>query len=72
MQDAIKLVCDYLLKKYDNIIICYCTGNEKSKRLLDKLNFKHFKTLNNAYSRNGKFVDEFQYVLNKEGVDPNV
>ena len=71
MKETIQLVCDYLFKKYDNIIISYCTGNEKSKRLLDKLNFKQFNINNNAYSREGKSVDEFQYVLNKKGTNPN-
>ena len=66
MKDTIRLVCNYLFKRYDNIIISYCTGNEKSKRLLDKLNFKKFNIKKNAYSRDGKTVDEFQYVLNKK------
>ena len=66
MKDTIRLVCNYLFKKYDNIIISYCTGNIKSKRLLDKLNFKKFNIKKNAYSRDGKTVDEFQYVLNKK------
>ena len=71
MKDTIRLVCNYLFKRYDNIIISYCTGNEKSKRLLDKLNFKQFNIKNDVYSREGKTVDEFQYVLNKVGVNLN-
>lgn len=68
MKKAIELACDYLFNLYDNILICYCTGNEKSKKLLDKLNFKYYKTIKNAYSRNNKFVDEFIYI---KGVDSN-
>ena len=68
MKKAIELACDYLFNLYDNILICYCTGNEKSKKLLDKLNFKYYKTIKNAYSRDDKFVDEFVYL---KGVDPN-
>ena len=63
MKEAIEMVSDYLFKYYDNIIISYCTGNEKAKRLLDKLNFKFYKKIPNAYSRDGKSVDEFQYML---------
>ena len=68
MKDSIELVCNYLFNFYDNILISYCTGNEKSKRLLDKLNFKYLKTNKNAYNRDDKFVDEFVYI---KGVDPN-
>ena len=68
MKDAIELVCNYLFNYYTNIVISYCTGNEKSKRLLDKLNFKYLKTNKNAYSRDNKYVDEFVYI---KRVDPN-
>ena len=62
MKNAIELVCNYLFSFYNNIVISYCTGNEKSKKLLDKLDFKYLKTNKNAYSRNNKFVDEFVYI----------
>lgn len=66
MIKVIKLVCNYLFNTYDNIIICYCTGNEKSKKLLDKLDFKYYKKVKKAYSRNNKYVDEYIYYLTKK------
>lgn len=66
MKDAIELVCNYLFNYYDKIVISYCAGNEKSKRLLDKLNFKYLKTNKNAYSRDNKYVDEFVYIKRGE------
>ena len=62
MKKAIELVCNYLFDFYDSIVISYCTGNEKSKKLLEKLDFKYFKTNKNAYSRDNKYVDEFVYI----------
>lgn len=66
MKKVIKIICDYLLKSYDYIIICYCNGNEKSKKLLNKLNFKYYKTIKNAYSKYDKYVDEYIYYLKGE------
>ena len=65
MKDAVKLACGFLLKKYKFVVACFCTGNDKSKRLLDKMEFEYYKTVKNAYERNGKTVDEFVY-LRKE------
>lgn len=66
MIKGIKLVCNYLFNTYDNIVICYCTGNEKSKKLLAKLDFKYYKRVKKAYSRNNKYVDEYIYYLTKK------
>lgn len=65
MKSAVELVCSFLLQKYDNIIISYCTGNEKSEKLLKKLNLKYFRTIKCAYKNGNKEVDEYQYILKK-------
>ncbi len=66
MREAVNCVCNFLLTKYDSIFVSYCTGNEKSKKLIEKLNFKPYKIIKNAWNRNGRYVDEFKYVLMKE------
>ncbi len=63
-----EVVIEYLFSSYDyaNIIVGYCTGNEKSKRLIEKMNFKFYKKVKDAYERYNKKVDEYVYILTKK------
>ncbi len=65
---AAQLVIEFLFTKqnYKNIKVAYCTGNEKSKGLIEKLGFKQYKVNKNAYERYNKKVDEFVYILSNE------
>ncbi len=65
---AVELVMKFLFTDYayKNIKAGYCTGNEKSRKLIEKLGFKQYKVNKNAYKRYNKKVDEYVFILSKE------
>jgi len=67
-QTAVELVIEYLFNnyEYENIKVAYCTGNEKSRRLIEKLGFEEYEVNKNAYERYNKKVDEYVYILSKK------
>lgn len=67
-QTAVELVMEFLFTEYSykNIKVGYCTGNEKSRKLIEKLGFKQYKINKNAYERFNKKVDEYVFIISKE------
>lgn len=65
---AVELVMKYLFTEcgYRNIIVSYCTGNEKSRKLIEKLGFSSYKVIRNAYERYNKKVDAYVFILSRE------
>ena len=67
MTEAVRCIIDYLLDNYyDNIIISYDTGNIKSKSFIEKLGFNYYKTIKNAYEKNGIMIDTTLLIMNKD------
>ena len=67
MTEAVRCIIDYLLDNYyDNIIISYDTGNIKSKSFIEKLGFNYYKTIKNAYEKNGIMIDTILLIMNKD------
>ena len=66
MNEVVERVCRYLKIRYDNIIVSYVSGNEKAKKLIEKMNFRPYKTVKDAWNRDGKYVDEFKFILSKD------
>ena len=63
MNEVVERVCRYLKIRYDNIIVSYVSGNEKAKKLIEKMNFRPYKTVKDAWNRD---VDEFKFILSKD------
>ena len=62
--EALREVVDYLkLIGYKKIIIHFYEGNEKSKKVCEKLGFKYYKKTNKLYKPTDKMIDEYEYIL---------
>jgi len=71
MPEAINAVLDYLFELgYDNIKSGYSDGNVKSKRVLEKTGFEHYKIEKNAWQKNGKPIDDYKVVINRPVLKP--
>ena len=68
MKEAVSLVMDYLFKiGYDNIICTFSDGNIKAKRVLEKLGFKPYKIIKDAWkSEKGNMIDDYKTIMTKE------
>ena len=51
---------------YDNILCGYDEGNIKSKSIGEKLGFEPYKTIPNAWKKNGKQITTYVTILSKE------
>ena len=66
MSEAIAEIINYLFTiGYENIIVGYDTGNYKSKAFAEKLGFHNYKTIKNAYIKNGVSIDTHLMIINK-------
>lgn len=68
MPEALESALNYLFKVgYDNIICGYLDGNKRSRRVLEKLNFKPYKISEDVIKSNsGNLVDSYNLIMNKE------
>lgn len=67
MGEAVKVVIDYLFSVgYDNVICGYDEGNIKSKRICEKLNFKLYNVKKNAWQKDGKPIDTYYMIMEKD------
>lgn len=67
MPEAIEGVLNYLFELgYDNIICSYSEGNNKSKRVCEKLGFELYKIEKNARTMNDKSIDDYKTIMTKE------
>lgn len=68
MLEVINTVLEYLYKiGYDTVYCKIVDGNKKAKRLLEKLSFKPYKILDDAYTtEKGYKLDEFEFSMEKE------
>lgn len=68
MPEALEAVLNYLFKiGYDNVICSYSDGNIKSRRVLEKLNFKPHKIIKDAWKSDlGTNIDDYELIMSKE------
>ncbi len=68
MIEALSGVIEYLYSiGYDNIICKYSDGNIKAKRVLDKLGFKPYEIIKDAWvSENNNKIDDYKVIMTKE------
>ena len=66
MPEAIKAVLAYLFDLgYENIKAGYSDGNIKSKRVLEKTGFEDYGVEKNAWTKNGKPIDDYKVIMTK-------
>ena len=66
MPEAIITVVNYLFDLgYENIRAGYSDGNIKSKRVLEKTGFESCGVDKNAWTKNGKPIDDYKMILTK-------
>ena len=66
MPEAIKSVLYYLFELgYENIKSGYSDGNVKSKRVLEKTGFENCGIEKNAWTKNGKPIDDYKVIMTK-------
>ena len=62
--EAIETIIDYLKQlDYKKIVIHFYAGNDKSKRVCEKLNFKFNKVEEKFYAPTNKQINEYEYIL---------
>lgn len=68
MPEAITCVIEYLFSLgYDNIICTYSDGNIKAKRVLDKLGFKPYRIIEDAWkAESGNMIDDYKVIMTKD------
>lgn len=68
IKEAVSCVIEYLFKiGYDNIICIFSDGNIKAKRVLEKLGFKPYKIIKDAWkNERGTMIDDYQTIMTKE------
>ena len=67
MPEAIKAVVNYLFDLgYENIKAGYSDGNKKSKRVLEKAGFEYYGVEKNAWTKNGKPIDDYKTIMTKD------
>jgi len=67
IKEAVIEICRYLYGIGFASILCgYSEGNRKSKRVNEKIGFKPYKTIENAWVKNGTPITDYQCILSKE------
>ncbi len=68
MKEALSSVIEYLYSiGYNGIICTYSDGNLKAKRVLDKLGFKAYQIVKDAFqSEKGNYIDEYKVIMTKD------
>jgi len=67
MPEATNAVLDYLFSLgYENIMSGYSDGNVKSKRVLEKIGFENCGVEKNAWTKNGKPIDDYKVIMTKD------
>lgn len=68
MNEAMISVMEYLFSiGYDKIISGFSDGNVKGKRVLDKLGFKPYKIIKDAFkSESGNLIDDYKTIMTKD------
>lgn len=65
--EALIAVINFLFELgYENVACSYSEGNNKSKRVCEKLGFDSYKIINNARIINGKAVTDYKTIMTKE------
>ncbi|MBE6542991.1 MAG: GNAT family N-acetyltransferase [Ruminococcaceae bacterium] len=66
MPEAVKEAMKYLFDLgFDSIVCAYDEGNVKSKRVIEKLGFNHYKTVLNSWVKNGIPITSYNYIISK-------
>ena len=66
MPEAVRETMRYLFNLgFDNIVCAYDEGNVKSKRVIEKLGFKLYKTVPNSWVKNGTPISSYNYIISK-------
>jgi ribosomal-protein-alanine N-acetyltransferase len=66
MPESIEAVLNYLFDLgYENIAASYSAGNLKSKRVLKKSGFEYHEVIKNAWTKNGRPIDDYRYIITK-------
>ena len=67
IKEAVIEIINYLFGQgYENILCGYSEGNDKSKRVNEKIGFKLFVKKENSWYKNGIPITEYQTILSKE------
>ena len=67
MMEAVIEVMRFLFNQgYSNVICGYNEGNKKSKRLQEKMGFEYYKTIKNAWQKNGASIDTHELIMSRE------
>lgn len=68
MPEALTKVIGYLFSiGYESVVCTYSDGNTKAKRVLDKLGFKPYKIIKDAWkSIKGNMIDDYKTIMTKE------
>lgn len=67
MKEAVTKVMEFLFENgYSNIICGYDEGNEKSKRVQEKIGFEFYKDEENSWQKNGVSITKHINIMNKE------
>lgn len=67
MPEAVRKAMEYLFfLGFDQIVCGYDEGNRKSKRVIEKMGFMPYKTVPNAWQKNGQSITTYDYILSKE------
>ena len=67
MPEAIKNVLNHLFNiGYENVLYIYDEGNNKSKRVSEKLGFQLYKINKESWFKNDKSIDTYETIMNKE------
>ena len=66
--EALKAIIEYLFSMgFDNIISGYEDGNNKAKRVMEKLIFKPYKVINDSYTSTlDNKIDEYKMIITKD------
>lgn len=63
--EAIETIIDYLKQQgYKRIVIHFYEGNNKSKRVCEKLKFSLNKKETKYFKPTNKYIDEYEYIFN--------
>lgn len=67
MKEAVIEVMRFLFEKgYDNVVCAYDEGNNKSKRVQEKIGFEFYKDEENSWEKNGVPITKHILIMNKE------
>ena len=66
--EALIQIIEYLFSiGYDNIISGYLDGNNRAKRVIEKLGFKPYKIIKDSYTSDlGNKIDEYKSIITKD------